>query len=66
LSLAPLHIVAVCVNRIGTEHRLMADYDNWSDSNLARTITEQEAISMAKDFMTAAKEYMNEKYGIWL
>jgi len=44
----------------------MADYDNWSDSNLARTITEQEAISMAKDFMTAAKEYMNEKYGIWL
>lgn len=46
------------------EHRLRADYDNWEDTEGLNTLTPAEAIGAAKEFVTAAAEYLERKYGV--
>lgn len=40
------------------EHRLRADYDNWSDTFGANSVMPEEAVELAKSFVDAAYIYM--------
>jgi hypothetical protein len=46
------------------EHRLRADYDNWSEP--AMTLTPTEAIQKAESFIEDARIYINSKMGNFL
>ena len=46
------------------EYRLRADYDNWSDTFKNKTLTPNEAVEMAEEFVEAVRKYMSEKFGI--
>jgi uncharacterized protein (UPF0332 family) len=48
------------------EHRLRADYDNWSDSESGRTLTPKEAVDTAKEFVEVVRNYLTTKFGMTL
>lgn len=48
------------------EHRLHADYDNWSDTTSAFTLTPEESVNEAEDFISTARHYINSEFGMSL
>ncbi|MBB3258110.1 uncharacterized protein (UPF0332 family) [Paraburkholderia bannensis] len=48
------------------EHRLRADYDNWSTTIADQTLSSQTAISDAESFIAVAIGYLDTKFGIKL
>jgi uncharacterized protein (UPF0332 family) len=45
------------------EHRLRADYDNWSDTTTSNTLTPADAISLADAFISEVRAHVNQKFG---
>jgi uncharacterized protein (UPF0332 family) len=48
------------------EHRLRADYDNWTNTNEASTLSPKESVETAKLFVEEARIYLNDIYGMSL
>jgi hypothetical protein len=48
------------------EHRLRADYDNWSDTATSNTLTPAEAIALAGAFIDEVRAHVNNKFGQFL
>lgn len=48
------------------EHRLHADYDNWSTTSTEFTLTPADAILFAEQFIEETRTYLNSKTGIAL
>ncbi len=48
------------------EHRLHADYDNWSTTATAFTLTPANAVKSAEKFIDEARAYLNSKFGMTL
>lgn len=48
------------------ENRLRADYDNWVTTTSEYTLTAQDALSLATDFVQEVRTYLNAKYGMTL
>lgn len=48
------------------EHRLHADYDNWSNTAADLTLTPADAVAEAESFINEARAYLNSKYGMTL
>jgi uncharacterized protein (UPF0332 family) len=48
------------------EHRLHADYDNWSDTLSTYTLKPNVAVKEAEDFIGEARNYINNKFGMEL
>lgn len=48
------------------EHRLRADYDNWSSTASQHSMRIEEAVDLAEQFTNAAKQYLEGKLGITL
>ncbi|MDO9013674.1 MAG: HEPN domain-containing protein, partial [Polynucleobacter sp.] len=48
------------------EHRLHADYDNWSDTPSTYTLQPNQAIKEAENFISEARDYINNKFGMEL
>jgi uncharacterized protein (UPF0332 family) len=46
------------------EHRLFSDYDNWLATQSAHSLTAQQAFELAKEFLSATKSYLHDKFGI--
>ncbi|MBI4908226.1 MAG: hypothetical protein HY820_31660 [Acidobacteria bacterium] len=46
------------------EHRLRADYDNWSDSLLENQLTPPECLAAAKAFIEVAEGFLVSEYGL--
>lgn len=46
------------------EHRLRADYENWTSTRSEFSMTSKEAIQLAEEFMADAKAYLQTKFGI--
>jgi hypothetical protein len=46
------------------EHRLIADYDNWTSTGSEYSMTSTEAIQLAEAFMAEAKNYLQTKFGL--
>ena len=46
------------------EHRLRADYDNWSDSVLENQLSPAECLAAAREFLTVSEEFLFSKYGL--
>lgn len=45
------------------QHRLSADYDNWTDTAAKFTITTEDAVESASEFVMTVKEYLTKKFG---
>ena len=60
--------VARWVGRISAlyEHRLRADYDNWSNTAGAFTLTPDAAVREAAEFIKDVSTYLNSKFGMTL
>jgi hypothetical protein len=48
------------------EHRLRADYDNWSDTATNNTLTPANAIALARAFIDEVRAHVNQKFGQFL
>ncbi len=48
------------------EHRLRADYDNWSGTASNHTLSPADAIAMATAFVDEVRNYINAKFGMSL
>lgn len=48
------------------EHRLHADYDNWSNTSADFILTPAKAVDEAEEFINEARTYLNLKYGMTL
>jgi hypothetical protein len=46
------------------EHRLIADYDNWTSTKSEFSMTPAEAIQTAEAFIVEAKKYLQTKFGL--
>jgi hypothetical protein len=46
------------------EHRLRADYDNWSDTRSENSLSPQQCLVHAKEFLEAAAGFLNSEYGL--
>ncbi len=46
------------------EHRLHADYDNWTATSSELTISPQQAYDLAKEFVDHSTSYLHAKFGI--
>lgn len=46
------------------EHRLRADYDNWSGSAAENTLTPEESRVAAEEFLNASKSFLLKEYGL--
>jgi hypothetical protein len=46
------------------EHRLRADYDNWSGSAAENTLTPVQSYSTAKEFVDACRVFVASEYGV--
>lgn len=46
------------------EHRLIADYDNWTSTKSEFSMTSTEAIQLAEAFVAEAKVYLHTKFGL--
>jgi hypothetical protein len=48
------------------EHRLRADYDNWSNTVGENTLAPNDCISQAQQFMAECRKYLLGKFGVTL
>jgi uncharacterized protein (UPF0332 family) len=48
------------------EHRLRADYDNWSDTAKSNTLDPTQAIALASTFIREVRAYVTNKFGQFL
>lgn len=48
------------------EHRLLSDYDNWRDTASGFTLTLQESVELAREFIEDAEFYLKGKVGGWI
>jgi hypothetical protein len=48
------------------EHRLRADYDNWSDTVTSNSLTPAEAMAIASALVGELRNYINNKFGAFL
>lgn len=48
------------------EHRLRADYDNWSDTQQMHSISSTDAVRLADEFVQIVRAYMATKHGVTL
>jgi len=48
------------------EHRLRADYDNWSDTATNNTLTPADAIALAGAFINEVRAHVNHTFGQFL
>jgi hypothetical protein len=48
------------------EHRLRADYDNWSDTAVEHTLAPNDCISQAQQFMAECRQDLLYKFGVTL
>ena len=46
------------------EHRLRADYDNWSDTESENVLSPEECLTAAGDFLKAAEQFLILEYGL--
>lgn len=46
------------------EHRLRADYDNWSDTASENVLAPADCLAIAADFLKAAEQFLLEGYGL--
>jgi sulfur relay (sulfurtransferase) DsrC/TusE family protein len=46
------------------KHRLLADYDNWRDSAKERTLTPEEMVQNAEDFIGDCRKYLKDECGV--
>jgi HEPN domain-containing protein len=46
------------------QHRLLADYDNWRATASQFSLTPEEAVEQAGNFVAASQAYLNEKIGV--
>ena len=46
------------------EHRLRADYDNWSDTTSENTLSPKDCLNLSREFLAAAKNYLRNEYGL--
>jgi len=46
------------------EHRLRADYDNWSDTSAENTLTPSDCLAAAAKFLSAAEQFLMAEYGL--
>ena len=46
------------------EHRLRADYDNWSDTANENLLTPADCLAIAADFLKASEEFLLAEYGL--
>jgi uncharacterized protein (UPF0332 family) len=46
------------------EHRLRADYDNWSDTSRENVLSPADCLSSAGMFLQAAEEFLRAEYGL--
>jgi hypothetical protein len=46
------------------EHRLRADYDNWSDTASENLLAPADCLAMAADFIKAAEQFLLADYGL--
>jgi hypothetical protein len=46
------------------EHRLRADYDNWSDTASENVLAPTDCLAIAADFIEAAELFLLEEYGL--
>lgn len=47
------------------EHRLLSDYDNWRATPSGLTLTLDEAVNLAREFIDDAESYLETKVGGW-
>lgn len=59
---------AVWASRISVlyEHRLHADYDNWTNTAARLTLTPNDAVTEAETFVNEARTYLNTNFGMTL
>jgi len=48
------------------EHRLRADYDNWSDTARKHSLSPGDAVQLAEEFVGEVRSYLNAKFGMSL
>ncbi|MGH1350581.1 MAG: HEPN domain-containing protein [Methyloligellaceae bacterium] len=48
------------------EHRLRADYDNWTDTKTQNSLTADDALKLAKEFINIVKKYILDKFEVEL
>lgn len=46
------------------EHRLRADYDNWSGTAAENVLAPAECLAIAGDFLNAAEQFLSAEYGL--
>ncbi len=46
------------------EHRLRADYDNWSDTASENQLSPMECLTAAAEFLSVCEQYLLSKYGV--
>ncbi len=46
------------------EHRLRADYDNWSDTASENILAPEDCLAAAAEFLKAAEQFLLAKYGL--
>ncbi len=46
------------------EHRLRADYDNWSDTPGENVLSAADCLTIATDFLKAAEQFLLAEYGL--
>jgi hypothetical protein len=46
------------------EHRLFSDCDNWLSTESEHSLTPNDAYELASEFLTAARSYLQTKFGI--
>lgn len=46
------------------EHRLRADYDNWSDTVAQNELSPGDCLAIASDFLKAAEQFLFADYGL--
>ena len=46
------------------EHRLRADYDNWSDTDSENVLAPGGCLALAADFLNAAEQFLLAEYGL--
>jgi len=46
------------------EHRLRADYDNWSDTAVENVLSPADCLAAAGDFLNAAEQFLLAEYGL--
>lgn len=46
------------------EHRLRADYDNWSNTASEHTLPPSDCITSAQRFLTECRQYLLQKFGV--